>query len=259
MTETLTTGLSAEQCETFWQQGYLILRGLVPAATLRHLQTVARKQLAAREAPLEFESATDYPGLPGLTGQTSGTTVRRLLQAYNRHPAFAAWATDERIIEPLRALLGDDLWLVQNHHNCLMTKHPEGSSRTGWHRDTRYWYFTRPELVNAWLALDAEYPENGGLHVLPGSHTWDIEDDRLDEALFLRDDPRNEPLLTQAQPVYLSAGDVLLFHSHLFHAAGNNSTDAVKHALVFTYRAGDNQPLPETRSSRQSDVPLNVD
>lgn len=256
MTETLTIGLSAEQCRSFREQGYLILPGLAPAATLARLQETARAELAAREAPLEYESEADYPGLPGLTGRTAGTTVRRLLQAYNRHPDFAGWATDARITDRVRSLLGEDIRLVRNHHNCLMTKHPDGGSRTGWHRDTRYWSFTRPELVNAWLALDAEYPENGGLHVIPGSHTWNIEDDRLDEALFLRDEPRNEDLLKQARPVYLSPGDVLFFHSHLFHAAGNNHTDAVKHALVFTYRAGDNPPLPDSRSSRQPDIPL---
>lgn len=256
MTETMTTALSPEQHAAFQRLGYLILRQLAPADVLVELQQVAREQLAERRAPLEYESEADYPGLPGLTGQTEGTTVRRLLQAYDRHPAFASWASHERLTDRIRSLLGNDLWLVRNHHNCLMTKHPAGSSRTGWHRDTRYWYFTRPELINAWLALDGEHPVNGGLHVIPGSHDMEIEADRLDEALFLRNDPRNEELIIQAEPLNLNPGDVLLFHSHLMHAAGDNQTDAVKHALVFTYRSGDNPPLPDSRSSRLSDIKL---
>ncbi|MCS3903811.1 phytanoyl-CoA hydroxylase [Methylohalomonas lacus] len=256
MTETITATLTAAQRDRFTEQGYLVLRQLAPATVLTELQQVAREQLAARQAPLEYESEADYPGLPGLTGQTEGTTVRRLLQAYDRHPAFADWATHERITARVAALLGDDLWLVRNHHNCLMTKHPQGSSRTGWHRDTRYWYFSRPELVNAWLALDGEHPDNGGLHVIPGSQRLDIEPERLDAALFLRDDPRNQALIDSAVALQLEPGDVLLFHSHLLHAAGNNRSEAVKHALVFTYRAGDNPPLADSRSSRQPDVPL---
>lgn len=256
MAATLNQGLSAGQRACFDAQGYLVLPQFAQAEQLAELQRVAAAQLAARAAPLEYESDTDYPGLPGLTSRTEGTTVRRLLQAYTRHPAFAAWARQPRLVDCIRSLLGDDLWLVQNHHNCLMTKHPQGSSRTGWHRDTRYWYYARPELVNAWLALDSEHPDNGGLHVLPGSQRLDIEPECLDTALFLRDDPRNQSLIDSAEALHLEPGDVLLFHSHLFHAADNNHTDAVKHALVFTYRAGDNPPLPDSRSSRLPDVKL---
>lgn len=253
--ETLTAGLSPEQCETFRAQGYLVLPGLAPAGALAGLQRAARAELAAGQAPLEYESEADYPGLPELT-LSEGTIVRRLLQAYDRHPIFAAWATAGVLVNRVRSLLGDDLCLVRNHHNCVMTKHPQGSSRTGWHRDTRYWFYTRPELVNAWLALDEERPDKGALHVIPGSHALYIEPDRFDEALFLRDDPRNRDLIAFAKPLTLNPGDVLLFHSHLMHAAGNNRTDRVKHALVFTYRARDNAPLPETRSDRLPDIPL---
>lgn len=251
-----TTGLTPAQQDAFARDGYLVLPGFAPAAVLRELQQVARDELAARQKPLEYESLADYPGLPSSVNTESGDTVRRLLQAYDRQPAFAAWATAPELVDMIRSLLGDNILLVRNHHNCLMTKHPLGGSRTGWHRDTRYWQFTRPELVNAWLALDTESPENGALRVVPGSHRLDLPLERMDDALFLRDDPSNQDLLANAVSVNLSPGDVLLFHSHLLHAAGNNRSDAVKHSLVFTYRAADNPPLPDSRSCRLSDVPL---
>lgn len=255
---TLATGLSAEQRETFNDQGYLIVPGLAPAELLARLQDIAHAELAARCAPLEYESEADYPGLPELVRLDVGSTVRRLLQAYDRHPAFAEWATHELVTRCVRTLLGDDIYLVRNHHNCLMTKHPFGGSRTGWHRDTRYWFYTRPELVNAWLALDHEHTDNGGLHVIPGSHKLKIARDRLDDALFLRDEPRNRYLFKRARALTLNPSDVLFFHSHLMHAAGANHTDRVKHALVFTYRASDNPPLLDSRSSRLPDVSLAV-
>ena len=251
-----TTGLTSVQQEAFARDGYLVLPAFAPALQLRELQQLARQELLARQRPLEFESLADYPGLPSSVNTDAGDTVRRLLQAYDRHPAFAGWATAPALVEVMQSLLGDDVLLVRNHHNCLMTKHPQGGSRTGWHRDTRYWQFTRPELVNAWLALNAESPDNGALRVVPGSHQLDLPLERMDDALFLRDDPSNQDLLANAVSVNLAPGDVLLFHSHLLHAAGNNRTGAVKHSLVFTYRAADNPPLPESRSSRLSDIPL---
>jgi len=251
-----TTGLTPAQRAAFARDGYLVLPGFAPAAVLTELQQVARDELAARRGPLEYESQADYPGLPSQVNTEAGDTARRLLQAYDRHPAFAAWATSAALVEVMQSLIGNDILLVRNHHNCLMTKHPQGGSRTGWHRDTRYWCFTRPELVNAWLALDAESPGNGALRAVPGSHRLDLPLERMDDALFLRDDPSNQDLLTNAVSLNLLPGDVLLFHSHLLHAAGNNRTSAVKHSLVFTYRAADNPPLPGSRSSRLSDIPL---
>jgi len=251
-----TAGLTPAQLQTFAREGCLVLPGFAPVAELRELQQVARAELAAGRPPLEFESLADYPGLPSQVKTGSGTTIRRLLQAYDRHAAFAAWATDPAIVEVMRDLLGEAILLVRNHHNCLMTKHPQGGSRTGWHRDTRYWQFTRPELINAWLALDAESPDNGALRVVPGSHLLELSLERLDDALFLREDPSNQDLLATAVSLNLAPGDVLLFHSHLLHAAGNNRTSNVKHSLVFTYRAADNPPLPGSRSARLADVPL---
>ena len=52
------------------------------------------------------------------------------------------------------------------------------------------------------------------------------------------------------------AGDVLFFHCRLFHAAGMNLTDEVKLSAVFTCHAGDNQPIPGTRSATLPGIEL---
>ena len=79
----------------------------------------------------------------------------------------------------------------------------------------------------------------------------------LDAALFLRTDlASNRELIEQAVTVEMSAGDMLLFHSRTFHAAGQNLTQDIKRSLVYTYRAADNQPIPETRSANFPDIPM---
>lgn len=138
-----------------------------------------------------------------------------------------------------------------------MTKQPAFSSVTGWHRDSRYWNFARADLVSAWLALGDEQIENGCLLVLPGSHHWTINSGQLDASQFLRTDlPANKPLLEQAIPVPLRQGDLLLFHSNLFHAAGRNTTVKTKFSMVFTYRSADNLPKPGSRSALKAEIPL---
>jgi phytanoyl-CoA hydroxylase len=248
---------SADEVAQFRRDGYLIVRGLAAAQLCERMQQRAQEHLAAGIAPLEYEAEVKYPGAPVSLDAPGGRTVRRLLQAYARDALFRDWAASPEIAGRLRQLLGSQVVLSQSHHNCIMTKDPRYGSLTSWHRDIRYWAFERPELVSAWLALGEERIENGCLLVLPGSHAVDLGPDRLDEAQFLRTDVEaNAALIATRTPVELSPGDVLFFHSRLFHAAGRNCTAETKFSVVFTYHAADNRPLPGTRSAALPDVPL---
>ncbi len=138
-----------------------------------------------------------------------------------------------------------------------MTKHPGYSSATLWHQDIRYWSFDRPELISAWFALGDETADNGALQVIPGTHLMEFDRGRLDRDLFLRPElQENMALIERAETVRLSAGDVLLFHCRLFHAAGRNTTEEVKLSPVFTYHRDDNHPIPGTRSAAFPSIPL---
>ena len=221
------------------------------------LASVARRDLRPLVGPAEFEADVGYPGAPANRGATGGETPRRLLHAYARDEALRRYATRSDLALALRQLLGTQVELSQCHHNCIMTKHPGHSSATLWHQDMRYWSFDRPELVSAWLALGPETEANGALRVIPGSHRMELDRGRFDRGLFLRPDlAENQALIDQAVTVELDAGDVLLFSSRLFHAAGRNDSERVKLSVVFTYHAADNRPIPGTRSAEYPSLPL---
>lgn len=253
--------ISAEQQTFFADQGYLILRQAWPADAVTALRQIAEAELLEAQSPLEYEAEVHYPGSPATLDAPGGRTIRRLLRAWDRHPEYRAWATNPGLVETIAALLqARQLCLVRNHHNCVMTKHPHYSSSTLWHQDIRYWSFQQPHLVNAWLALGEEKARNGCMRLIPGSHRVDWEADRFDQAKFFRPDhPGNRVLMHQALRAELQAGDVLLFHSRLLHAAGRNHTTERKIALVFSYRRADNLPLVGTRSTQQEDILLDLD
>ncbi len=246
------------QNQCFEKDGYLIRRGLVDDAASKQLVALIDRSLNPALAPVEFEADVHYPGAPSSRVAPGGNTPRRLLHAYSRDDQFQAIGRHPQVVATLQGLMRtDELLLSQNHHNCVMTKHPGFSSVTSWHQDIRYWRFDRPELISVWLALGSENQANGCLLVLPGSHRWDLDPGRFDASLFLRTDlPENEVLLAKAVPVELERGDILFFHSRTLHAAGQNQSDTVKRTLVYTYRAADNQPIPETRSSVFDDIPV---
>ena len=253
--------LSADKLAQFNTDGYLVVRNLCTRDILRDAASSVAASLDPPIAPVEYEADLQYPGSPAERRAPGGDTVRRLLNAFARDKVFRQWGMDPKVGGCVREMLAaDKVRLSQNHHNCIMTKHPGYGSSTGWHQDIRYWTFDRPELVTVWLALGDETENNGALRIIPGSHRMQLDRGLFDAALFLRDDlPENQHLLNTARTISLNAGDVLFFHCRLIHSAGRNYSDAIKLSVVFTYRADDNRPIDDTRSARHPDVLLQVD
>jgi phytanoyl-CoA hydroxylase len=247
--------LTAGQIAQFEQDGYLVFRNMLEPETCERMLAVARRQLLEAQPPLEYEAELGYAGAPSSLDAEGGRTVRRLRGAYDREDCFRAWARDPRVLTKLRQLFNEEVCLTLAHHNCVMTKHPRYGTATGWHRDIRYWSFTQSELICVWLALGDEVESNGSLRFIPGSHRLTIAPERLDELLFLRPDhPDNQELFKQGKAVDLHQGDVVFFHSLLFHAAGVNASDAVKTSVAFAYHGCSNQPVPGTRSAASDDI-----
>jgi phytanoyl-CoA hydroxylase len=180
-----------------------------------------------------------------------------LKNAFARDPVFFNWISLPAVRQRLQQLLGPQVVLPLAHHNCIMTKQPRFSSDTGWHQDIRYWSFTRPDLVNVWLALGPEQRENGCLRVIPGSHRLALDRSRFDEQVFFRSDiAENASLIEQAIDVELDAGDVLFFHAKTLHAATRNFSQQPKFSVVFTFRPLDNPPRTGSRSASMPELLL---
>jgi len=250
--------LSETQAASFQRDGFVVVPGLLAASAIAQMRAVADDHVAAQLAPVEYEVDVQYPGSPRDAKAAGGETTRRLLHAYSRHEVFRNWATDAHIKAILQSLFASpNIELSQCHHNCIMTKHPGFSSATLWHQDNRYWSFDEQNLISVWTALGDESRENGCLRVIPGSHRLELDPGCFDAAKFLRPDlAPNKLLLQDAMRVELQRGDVLFFHSKLFHAAGRNLTDEVKYSLVYTYHEASNRPIKETRSARFPGIPL---
>ncbi len=245
------------QIATLRAQGFVVVSDFLPREHVAQLAALARAELAARRAPLELEADLQYPGAPRSRAAAGGETVRRLLDVYARDPAFAASLTAPAIHAWMAAYFGEPVLMSRAHHNCLMTKHPDYGSLTGWHRDSRYWSFARDDLVSVWLALGPETIANGGLWFVPGSHAMDFSTECFDAAKFFRSDHAdNAALLGKAQSPPLAPGDAVFFHSNTLHSAGRNCSDMVKFSLVSTYHARSNPPREGSRSASMPEVSL---
>ncbi len=238
-------------------RGYVLMPQWLPTAALETLNRTAGEQLVARREPLELEADLRYPGAPASRSDVGGQTVRRLLDAHGRSPEFARWAEARSSRDWLREYFGESVVLSLAHHNCLMTKHPDHGSLTGWHRDIRYWSFERDDLVSIWLALGVEEIDNGALWFVPGSHRMTLGGDRFDESKFLLSEQAdNRALLEAAESPRLSPGDAVFFHCNTLHSAGRNFSNFVKYSLVYTYHGSCNQPVAGSRSAARAGIAL---
>lgn len=250
--------LTQAQIQQFKIDGYLLLPKQVPSDQLLELRSLVERHLTERVEPFELEADVHYPGAPESRDAQGGETIRRLKLAYTRAPQLAAMANLPSVVNAVQQILDSKHVLLNPyHHNCVMTKQPEFSSETLWHRDTRYWNFNNKYLINSWLAIGEEKAENGAMKILPGSHRWEVAEYALDGAQFLiTDHPDTIGRLSTARTVEMQAGDLLLFSAHCFHAAGRNQTDQSKFALVYTFHGEDTRPLPNTHSASGSEIVL---
>jgi phytanoyl-CoA hydroxylase len=249
----LSEQLSDIDIAAFNRDGFIVKQAMVNPDLCENMRRIATDHLDQQLAPAEYEVDVGYPGSPETRDSQGGHTIRRLLHVYTRNAMFRDWSTSGELKRTLQLLFDTDesIVLSQGHHNCIMTKQPGYSSATLWHQDNRYWSFDSENLISAWLAVGNETRVNGCLRVIPGSHQMELEPGRFDASLFLRTDLiENKELIAQAVRVELKQGDVLFFHSRLFHAAGRNSSDETKLSVVFTYHESTNRPIEDTRSAR---------
>jgi len=159
-----------------------------------------------------------------------------------------------RIVDVIEALVGPDVYALQS----MMFLNPPGRGGQGWHQDA-YYIKTHPDtLIGAWIALEEVDEANGCLWVVPGSnhepiyppvgeggghvHAVDAFSDlnTVENVSHLDDEVNTLSKVVSHYPppipVPMKAGDVLFFHSHLFHRSyPNKTTDRFRRSYVCHY------------------------
>jgi ectoine hydroxylase-related dioxygenase (phytanoyl-CoA dioxygenase family) len=145
-------------------------------------------------------------------------------------PVCRYFAYDNRILDPLRQIYGDDAHLFKDK---LIFKRP-GMTGYALHQDFIGWASFPESFVTVIVAIDPTDAENGATEVFPGYHKRgylsprDGEYHQLDEALI--DTSRGVTL--DLQP-----GDVALFGGFTPHRSAPNRTDRWRRQLYLSYSA----------------------
>ncbi|QXD25505.1 phytanoyl-CoA dioxygenase family protein [Opitutia bacterium ISCC 51] len=259
------TALSEEQLNEYWETGYLAFENALSPEEVEQAREDLRTlflSYAFNEDVAEFNPAskekTNYSGAsfksktspcwvllePGFDPDPNNVEeveqkVRKTAHFQDESVLFKSLYTSHpKVMGTVKSVLGNALELYQS---MALVKPANGGVEKPWHQDNAYFCVeSLDQVVGVWIALDDASAENGCMHVLAKGHrlgplkhhhTFDCEilPDRFDR--------------TEALPIELKAGGMLLFHSNLPHQTPVNNSSERRRALQYHYRSSQNSVI----------------
>ena len=155
-----------------------------------------------------------------------------------RDRVLAGFVDDPRLATIARHILDADPVAF----GCTyLVKEPRRGLPVLWHQDGHPWRtrFGITDAVTLWIALDRAGEDNGGLRVIPGSHTLAAQPLRPSTGEPSVFGGEIDPALvdaTLARQLTLAPGDVVAHHPDLIHGSLANRSAHVRRALAIRYR-----------------------
>lgn len=239
--------LTREQCRAWEEEGYFILRGLVPKDVCAEIDADVIGRVRDMAANGHAIDALRVSGASFTVAEENflhdvDKPEDKTSKLYNLHREvpYRALARRRDLAMLISGLLGPDVDIFNSQY---IFKNP-GAWGQPWHQDSLYFQFNRFPQVGVWLATSEATAENGCLCVMPGSHREPVHkhfpDSRADANLGyveIRDYD-----FSGAVPVLMEPGDVLIFHSFLMHRSADNTSVGRRTAVVYHYgQAGTRQ------------------
>jgi ectoine hydroxylase len=231
--------LSAAQLKAFEEDGYLFLPACFSEDEIALLRAEAETILKMDRQEVWREKT----GAP-----------RTAFAAHTYNEAFGLLARHPRLVEPLRQLFGEDVYV---HQFKINAKAAFEGDVWQWHQDYGTWArddgMPQARAMNIAVFLDAVLPINGPLMLIPKSHrhgTLAAGHDRsttsyplwtLDKETVTRlaDEAAGDDGIGIVAPTG-KPGSVLMFHGNLVHASPPNITPYPRKIVYLTLCAVSN-------------------
>lgn len=228
--------LSKNDVDSYRRDGFVVLRGVVPAATLGAIEAGVGANLAS---PSEWSN--DYT-----TGDSGGRFFDDYV-SWKRIPQFAETALNGVLPQIAGELMGTRT--PRFFHEHVLVKEPGTATPTPWHHDDPYYGVEGMQNVSLWVPLDP-VPATVALRCIAGSH---LVPRRFIPNRFVDDSPYvagaagfelfpsageleslGESVVCPAQP-----GDVVAFHFRTLHSAPGTTDHPLRRRVVSYRYVGD--------------------
>ena len=238
----MPTLLDAAQLAQFAEQGYLVLPEAFDATEVARMRAEADRIL---ELVINSSLALGRTsGRLDLAQDESGRQMVRKIQPINDLSLYLSQvAADERLLGPMRQLMGDEPVLMEeklNYKQPLPAPLPGLSpSRADTHFPVHSdWAHYKTQnypqsIISSAVSMDDCTPESGPLRVWPGSHATHLEHERGEDGdIHVRPDLID---LQGGQELLAPAGSVMLFHVLLVHSSRKNDSGRPRRLMIYSH------------------------
>jgi ectoine hydroxylase len=261
--------LSADQVQAYERDGFLLLENLLPEDEVQALLAEVGR-MTRDPAVVRREEAIAEPG---------SDAVRSIFMVHVLSPLVMRLASDPRLIDVARQILGSEVYIHQSRANM---KPGFKGKEFYWHSDFETWHVEdgMPSMraLSCSVLLTDNNACNGPLMLVPGSHRHFIScvgetpQDHYKESLKKQQygvpDPVSLQLLVEQggiQPMTAKAGSVVFFDCNTMHGSSSNISPWPRANVFMVYNSVENalaapkyglDPRPEHVATRRSFKPM---
>ena len=227
--------LSEQQVQSYREDGYLAVPGVLSAAEVADLQRVTDEMV---EASRSVQAHTDVYDLePGHSA--AEPRVRRIKSPDLQHEVYARTLRHPTILDIVEQLVGPG---VRYQSSKLNMKAAGYGSPVEWHQDWAFYPHTNDDILAVGVCIDGMNEENGGMLVVPGSHRGPLFDHHQD-GYFVGAVTDGEVPAEQTVQLQVPAGGISLHHVRTLHGSVPNRSPRPRRLLLFEMCAIDAWPL----------------
>jgi len=216
--------VSEELARQYHEEGYFILKRVVPEEHLELLRSLCQGFIDADNAKMD-ELGVDTIGINHRNKRYF------LYDCYAKKPEIGEFLFSDLMADICKAALGPEVHLFWHQY---VVKCADKDTAFSWHQDSGYVHPYHKPYLSCWIPLDDVTEENGTVYILPysrsGIRTWVAHEQ----------DPRTNDLVgyfgsDRGQAVIVPAGSIVCFSSYVFHSSGSNLTDKMRRVFLAQY------------------------
>lgn len=229
--------LREEEVKTFWTDGAICARQVLPLRWIERIAVAVERIIAAPSPVGQHLSAPER----GLTHD---------LYMYTRDEDFRAFVFESPAALLAQQILGAHT--VRFFYDQLFVKEPGSPVPTLWHHDITFWPIAGQQICSMWTPLDPVNHAASGLEYIRGSHLWPqrfkaigVGEGGYPTEMWPRPELESVPDIDSHRDQYdiiswdFEPGDVLLFHPCTLHGSGANTSPTQRRRAFATRWVGD--------------------
>ncbi|MCZ6676022.1 MAG: phytanoyl-CoA dioxygenase family protein [Candidatus Poribacteria bacterium] len=229
-----------EHVQRFHEQGYLVVHDAFSPDEVQETSE-GLLYLMDGEHP-DFRGVQFEPKVvkhkSAFSAEERRDAIRKIFRFVEYEPRLKAMSEHAGLLAVAQRLIGEKPTLFQD---MALIKPPMIGSEKPWHQDCAY--FNLPletTVVAAWIALDEATPDNGCMHIIPGSHREGpmVHFKRRDWQICDTHVPVHRDVMVPLKP-----GGCLFWHGLLYHGTPANRSNLRRRALQFHYSPESSESL----------------